>query len=431
MSVPQPSVIEALRLNPYCAGLDTPVLEYLAAALLDLCDDAVENAEEAHDVLAPFVEAGFTDGEELLRSVKFARDAPPVAPACAPAPATHPPTAGAAELALPEDHTEAFWDNSLLVPDPGAAWGDWDDGDELPESADWEGGEEAWRAADAHVTSLRVEFPAVDEATICGVLLSLAGDVAATREALAQLPPPPPPPPPDVDDSTTFPSLGQKAVSSRAHAMQHFARAAASGAIGNTGVAPPKSGIARMARPAVFSTPLSTALPGGVPAARWVDTGASVSGLYSSLRNEALDHVRLRNACFEQATRAYIAGDGALAKKLAAQGRRHAAAMFEAHNSAAAATFAARNASDAQRGDVPLIDLHGLHVTEALTMCRSALLSVRSERGPGAVVHVLVGTGHHTKVSAARVPAAVQALIKDELHLRYRQRTAGLLEVTV
>lgn len=41
----------------------------------------------------------------------------------------------------------------------------------------------------------------------------------------------------------------------------------------------------------------------------WVETGTAVSQEYSAARAEASDHARVRNACFNQATIAYRAGD--------------------------------------------------------------------------------------------------------------------------
>lgn len=45
--------------------------------------------------------------------------------------------------------------------------------------------------------------------------------------------------------------------------------------------------------------------------------------MYGQLRDEARDFARARNACFEQATAAYLAGNKALAKQLSAKGQRH------------------------------------------------------------------------------------------------------------
>jgi DNA-nicking Smr family endonuclease len=80
-----------------------------------------------------------------------------------------------------------------------------------------------------------------------------------------------------------------------------------------------------------------------------------------------------------------------------------------------------------------LQDLHGLHVCEALSLLRRRLAALRAQRGAGACVHVLVGTGHHTHGAhaRARLPAAVAALLRDELRLRVRAPTPGMLEVTL
>ena len=54
-----------------------------------------------------------------------------------------------------------------------------------------------------------------------------------------------------------------------------------------------------------------------------------------------------------------------------------------------------------------MLDLHGLHVAEALSILQRELPGCRS-RG-SLLVHVLVGTGHHTKGvrTPARLPSAV------------------------
>ena len=78
-------------------------------------------------------------------------------------------------------------------------------------------------------------------------------------------------------------------------------------------------------------------------------------------------------------------------------------------------------------------DLHGLHVSEALSLLRRRLAALRASLGPGARVHVLVGTGHHTvgAHTPARLLAAVGALLRDELRLRCRTPQPGLLEVVL
>lgn len=170
----------------------------------------------------------------------------------------------------------------------------------------------------------------------------------------------------------------------------------------------------------------------------WVETGDAVSNLYASTREDARDHMRLRNICFQQATQAYLTGNKALAKELSRKGRNHARAMKAAHEEAAGTIFRERNANIQPQGTnnagvdggPRMFDLHGLHVAEAVAVLRRELPNCRAvgER----VVHVLVGTGHHVKGS--RTPARLPAAVAEFLHasrIRYWEPQAGMLEVDV
>ncbi|XP_057504725.1 polyadenylate-binding protein-interacting protein 7-like [Actinidia eriantha] len=66
----------------------------------------------------------------------------------------------------------------------------------------------------------------------------------------------------------------------------------------------------------------------------WLETGAAVANLYSKMRDEARDHVRLRNAYFQQAHQAYLIGHKALAKELSVKGQLHNIQMKAAHGKA-------------------------------------------------------------------------------------------------
>ena len=162
---------------------------------------------------------------------------------------------------------------------------------------------------------------------------------------------------------------------------------------------------------------------------QWVETGDAVSNQYAATREDARDHMRLRNVCFQQATQAYLSGNKALAKELSRKGRSHAQAMASAHQEAAERIFAERNSNMQNRGNrPPMLDLHGLHVAEALSMLQRELPGCRS-RG-SLLVHVLVGTGHHTK--GVRTPARLPSAVAEFLHhrrIRFWEPQAGMLEV--
>lgn len=88
------------------------------------------------------------------------------------------------------------------------------------------------------------------------------------------------------------------------------------------------------------------------------------------------------------------------------------------------------------RGQERLIDLHGLHVNEAihvlkrdLTMLRSAARSADQRLQ----VYICVGTGHHTRGSRtpARLPTAVQRYLLEEESLDFSEPQPGLLRVVI
>jgi hypothetical protein len=125
-----------------------------------------------------------------------------------------------------------------------------------------------------------------------------------------------------------------------------------------------------------------------------------------------------------QATQAYLAGDRRLARELGAKGRWHGEQMHAAHAAAAAEIFARHNRDVvASGGGTPTLDLHGLHVSEALQQLERVL---RERRG-GRRLRVVVGRGTHGKVPA-RLPAAVRRWLQDQ-GLPFSEPYAGLLEI--
>lgn len=131
-----------------------------------------------------------------------------------------------------------------------------------------------------------------------------------------------------------------------------------------------------------------------------------------------------------QATQAYLAGNRALAKELGAKGRWHGEQMHAAHASAAADIFARRNTAAAASigggsGGMQTVDLHGLHVTEALDVLEEMLLRLQ---GSGARrLRVVVGVGSHGAVPA-RLPQGVKRWLQDQ-GLPFSEPYAGLLEI--
>ncbi|GAB2302820.1 hypothetical protein Dimus_036814 [Dionaea muscipula] len=163
----------------------------------------------------------------------------------------------------------------------------------------------------------------------------------------------------------------------------------------------------------------------------WLETGEAVANMYSELRGEARDHARIRNAYFEQARQAYLIGNKDLAKELSEKGQLHNMHMKAAHTKAQESIYQKRNQgiSELLRGgrwQEKMIDLHGLHVNEALHVLKHELAALRiaarsyDQRWS---VCICVGTGHHTRGSRtpARLPIAVQRYLLEEEALDYSE----------
>ncbi|KAI3827698.1 hypothetical protein L1987_01781 [Smallanthus sonchifolius] len=173
----------------------------------------------------------------------------------------------------------------------------------------------------------------------------------------------------------------------------------------------------------------------------WLETGEAVANMYSEMRGEARDHARLRNSYFEQVRQAYLVGQKALAKELSAKGQLHNMHMKAAHEKAQESIYNQRNPSslDMQgngRGRERIIDLHGLHVNEAIQVLKRDLMTLRNiarSTEHRVQVYICVGTGHHTKGirTPARLPVAVQRYLLEEEGLDYSEPQPGLLLVVL
>ena len=82
-----------------------------------------------------------------------------------------------------------------------------------------------------------------------------------------------------------------------------------------------------------------------------------------------------------------------------------------------------------------MIDLHGLHVNEAVNVLKHELAMLRrTARASGQQLQVMVcvGTGHHTKGSRtpARLPTAVHRYLAEE-GLLFSEDKPGLLRLLI
>ena len=282
---------------------------------------------------------------------------------------------------------------------------------------------------DQGLAFLASAFPDYDWACLEEALMNTGGDVELAMELLMddEIPEVAAP---DVDDAEAFPSLGgsapAKPVASQPEPLPK--KIFISGGMSNVN----RASVASMwsantgahAGTSARATKIERgAAEGTKTKIEWVETGAAVGNLYAANREDARDFARVRNVCYEQATNAYLSGNKALAKELSRQGREAAAKMSAAHEVAATSIYQSRGG-----GRDGMIDLHGLHVAEALNLLRRELSRLRSSGHSHA--QVLVGTGHHTVGSRtpSRLPVAVETFLHEQ-RWSFSEPQSGLLQV--
>jgi len=144
----------------------------------------------------------------------------------------------------------------------------------------------------------------------------------------------------------------------------------------------------------------------------WVETGESVAQVYEQYRTEAIEHALLRNKYFSVATASYLSGDGLTAREFSRKGRYHQEKMKELHAKASEQIFLQRNqrpvGEHLQNGET--IDLHGLHVSEALQLLERYMSSLTAGLK---YFYILTGTGHHSLDSRSRLLPAIRDFLDE------------------
>ena len=118
----------------------------------------------------------------------------------------------------------------------------------------------------------------------------------------------------------------------------------------------------------------------GAKGVGWVTTGQEVSALYTAMRQTAIETAKARNKYFQQAAQAYLRGNRSAASNLSRHGRDLDRQMKQQHKEAAAALFEARNNGGAGGISDGNLDLHGLHVAEALAYVQHHLEQLEGRR---------------------------------------------------
>ncbi|XP_061850195.1 NEDD4-binding protein 2 isoform X2 [Colius striatus] len=149
---------------------------------------------------------------------------------------------------------------------------------------------------------------------------------------------------------------------------------------------------------------------------------------YADLRAEAFCHQQQRKECLKKAGEAYRMGMKPVAAFYAHQGRLHEQKMKEANHAAAVQIFEKVNTSLLPMN---VLDLHGLHVDEAVNQL-SRVLQEKSEEyqqtGGKPYLCVITGRGSHSQGGVARIrPAAIRYLTSH--NFRFTEIKPGCLKV--
>ncbi|KAL1789402.1 NEDD4-binding protein 2 isoform X1 [Sigmodon hispidus] len=149
---------------------------------------------------------------------------------------------------------------------------------------------------------------------------------------------------------------------------------------------------------------------------------------YDDYRAEAFLHQQKRMECYSKAKEAYRMGKKNVATFYAQQGSLHEQKMKEANHLAAVEIFEKVNASLLPQN---VLDLHGLHVDEAIEHLTTVLQQKTEEfkqNGGKPYLSVITGRGNHSQGGVARIkPAVIKYLTSHSF--RFSEIKPGCLKV--
>ncbi len=165
----------------------------------------------------------------------------------------------------------------------------------------------------------------------------------------------------------------------------------------------------------------SVTVPISTTGINWVSGGQESSKQYAKARYEAAVLAKERNKLFMAATDAYRRGDGATAKMLSQKGHEMNTSMKEKHRLAAERIVLARNGSLMNIISHGHLDLHGLHVAEAVAFLDTIFPRLIEERVPR--IQIITGAGHHSKGSnfKCRLLPAVKRYCNEAGYYSYQE----------
>ncbi|CAE6407147.1 unnamed protein product, partial [Rhizoctonia solani] len=126
---------------------------------------------------------------------------------------------------------------------------------------------------------------------------------------------------------------------------------------------------------------------------------------YQDLRSRAREEGDAMSRAFDASQDAYQSGDGAKAKELSNEGKRHKAEMERLNKEASDWIFEQVNLDSAPDE----LDLHGLYVKEAIERTEAAVEAAQT-RGDQQI-RIIVGKGLHSQGRVAKLKPAIEELM--------------------
>ncbi|KAF0979804.1 hypothetical protein FDP41_000957 [Naegleria fowleri] len=130
--------------------------------------------------------------------------------------------------------------------------------------------------------------------------------------------------------------------------------------------------------------------------------------LFKELEKKISEESKLMSDCFERASKAHESGDGALAKQLSDEGKKHQELMKKYQLESAQTMFEHLNKD---KGDLE-IDLHGQYVDNAMNFLRKRIEKLRSEKQNK--LTIIYGAGNHSDEKGPKIKPAVLEYLRNE-----------------